>query len=186
MSDWYPGGGGVHTNEPRYLVIRVYDDVFSRMGPKRRLIWEAARDAALAEWSASGLQFDVHLSDYKWETDFTDGQNHDQEIMAQLDPGSIVLRRHDGLASNHAGQGGYIDHYGDLDVNVGLAEFDIVKIGGYEQASFRRLIGHEFGHTLGFGHDVGGTGIMAWGYSPVSTGHVSDEEIAVAKEFYLG
>ena len=185
---WYPGGSDPMAGSPRYHTVPVYDDVFLDLGPLRRKVWAEYRDRSLADWERSGLRFEVRgTTDYLWNDDFTDGQNHDLEILAQLEWGSIVLRRHDGNASS-AAVGYYVDTYGTIDVNCGVGEFDFddlmpsIKAGGTEY--LQGAITHELGHTLGFGH--GGMGVMNFKYVPGASYTVSDEEIAAVRAYYFG
>lgn len=156
---WGPGGTEMGASSPVYTQpIRVIDAMAGTLSDAHRPIWVKARNAALANWQ---IPFTVERITeaqlpYPWTTENINGGL----AITDIRPNAILIVR------DRTGSGG---DYAGWDPNNlgGIAAFSPWAPYWWQSYWFPQLvglIGHEVGHTLGFGH--GGNGIMGGNLKP--------------------
>lgn len=159
---------------PNVPVFNVVDLAARFLRPARADFWRKARSRALEQWEEAGIEFDV------------------VETMGGMGytPGRITLNLTD-TTDGTRGQSDFsaLPGEGELPApGVAWAHIDTAYFEDYWQGRFRgplvKVIGHEIGHTLGFGHNPY-SGIDGGIMSTFAEGRVIAEEREAVKRYWL-
>ena len=184
MSDWYPSGycarygyqwcAPPYDGPPHYPAlpyILVVDLATPRLRLRRRKFWQTALDAALNDWEPSGLQLDgTYDSSFAYA------------------PGTITVD----LAQTPDGTAGWaafgLTPWTETPLEgAGWAHVDpdeFEKLFKAKQAnSLRAIIGHEVGHTFGFGH---APSPACMDTNTARNTRPTDEELAALNTYFFG
>lgn len=158
---------------PYIPTIHVVDLAAKRLRPKRRVYWHRVREAALGQWSDAG--FDIEVLESLGSMAYEPGR-------VTLD----VCDTQDGTRGQHDFGATIPDEHGFQGPWPGVdwIHIDTEWFRNYflahNPAALTKVLAHEFGHALGFGHNPDPEGAM----STYAVGRVSDEEKAIAREFW--
>lgn len=163
MSTWYPAE---YITQPFYpRVFKIRDLSPTHLVGDRLAYWTKCRDAALDMWKV-GMSVRVAQPTAGYKPGFitldvtqTQDGTAGQAWFGALPPDAVLPAP--GVAWAH----------------IDTETFEQQYLSGYS-APMRRIIAHEIGHTLGFGH--GGTGVMAASHQ----GGVNDEEISALRAYW--
>lgn len=164
MPSWYPADYYIQPKYESYPDLILVDVAAPRLRPRRRNFWEKARDKAIAGWAECGVSFEII------------------EQVTGYNCGEITLDLYD---TDDGTKGQAATLYPPLPFDCTEGAWARVDLEWFQQqwmskvaAPLQAVIGHELGHTLGFGH--GGTGIMA----PYATERIPNAEECSALRAY--
>lgn len=159
---------------PRVPTLEVVDLAAKSLRPKRRDFWRDAREYALGQWSDVGFDItvfeDVGQRAYEPGTITIDVCDTQDGTKGQTDFGATVPN-----------ENGYQEPWR----GVAWVHFDTEWFGTYfrnwQKVPVRKIIGHEFGHALAFGHHDVPKSVMN---TYATGGLVTLEDEAAAKDYW--